>query len=519
MVIGIAPQHPSHQARATRVLISLGAFGGALTCVLLFSLGRGMVALMLVAAPLAFALLVRWPTLGFYAVVGGALAIDVYTLNDLGMVTSAIPFWSAFNTFSGIPLRIFPAELLMLGALGLLVIRRAHSGVWPLVRGGRLLWPCVALAVALGHGLLRGMTHQDLQLSHPFNLPAAIAEIRGFAYVLLMYILGHTVIQSPRHVRTFTWVVITATGLTALQTSWIVARLGAQVFSLNEVTAHEYSIYWAGLILLTVTLWLYRTSVHQRWMALVLLPPSLLALAANQRRTAYVALAIALLIGWTNVLTDHRLRLRVLRTSLVLGLVVVAYGAAMWRAPESPLSAPVYAFRSIFEPDEADFWSNRWREIENIDIEYTIRRSPLLGFGFGQQYFLWVELPSIELYALSFVYWSYITHNAIYWLWIKLGAIGFVIFWHLICSALVLGCLTFRRLEDGELKAATLLAVGLIAMLMIYAYADLGLTSPKNMALLGALLGLLASLDRLATAPPEQDQPTFSLAKEDSWRP
>jgi hypothetical protein len=134
--------------------------------------------------------------------------------------------------------------------------------------------------------------------------------------------------------------------------------------------------------------------------------------------------------------------------------------------------------------------------MENINIERTIARSPLLGLGFGQRYFFWIEEPTLD--ASGFTYWRYITHNAIYWVWIKLGVVGFVLFWYLIGSALLLGCVVFRRLRDGELRAFTIMAVGLIAMQMIFSYADLGLTSSKNMAYFGVLLGALASLDRLS---------------------
>jgi hypothetical protein len=48
------------------------------------------------------------------------------------------------------------------------------------------------------------------------------------------------------------------------------------------------------------------------------------------------------------------------------------------------------------------------------------------------------------------------------------------------------------------LKALTLMAVGLIVMLVVFAYADLGMTSPKAMVVMGFLFGLVASLYRFA---------------------
>ena len=217
------------------------------------------------------------------------------------------------------------------------------------------------------------------------------------------------------------------------------------------------------------------------------------------------------MISWVMLLTDSQIRARVLPASAVLSLLVVSYGAMFWHA-EGPLAMPIYAFRSVIEPDQKKVTSNLFREVENINIEHTIQRSPLFGLGFGQRYFMWIEVPSLDG---DFTYWRYITHNAIYWVWIKLGAIGFVAFWYLIGAGLVLGCLVFRRLPSGELKAVTLMVVRLIAMQTIFSYGDMGLTSGRNMAYIGAWMGVLASLDRLApaVAPPRSGE------RRRSWRP
>jgi hypothetical protein len=68
-----------------------------------------------------------------------------------------------------------------------------------------------------------------------------------------------------------------------------------------------------------------------------------------------------------------------------------------------------------------------------------------------------------------------------------------------VASAIVVGVMAFRRLTDGDLRAAALMAAGLVAMQTIFSYADLGLNSSTSMAFFGSMLGLIASLDRLAT--------------------
>src|SRR5262249_8482089 len=83
-------------------------------------------------------------------------------------------------------------------------------------------------------------------------------------------------------------------------------------------------------------------------------------------------------------------------------------------------------------------------------------------------------------------------HNAIYWVWMKMGAAGFILFWNVVGSAIVLGLVTFRRLRDGYLKAIVLTAAGVVLMQVIFSYGDLGLTYSRSMLLLGCMIGVLA---------------------------
>jgi hypothetical protein len=107
-----------------------------------------------------------------------------------------------------------------------------------------------------------------------------------------------------------------------------------------------------------------------------------------------------------------------------------------------------------------------------------------------------VAQPPLD--ATGFTYWRYMAHNAIYWVWMKMGLIGFILFWNLIGSATVLGLVTFRRLGDGYLKALALAAAGVVIMQVIFSYGDLGLTYSRSMIFLGCMLGLLARLPAFA---------------------
>jgi hypothetical protein len=82
----------------------------------------------------------------------------------------------------------------------------------------------------------------------------------------------------------------------------------------------------------------------------------------------------------------------------------------------------------------------------------------------------------------------------------KMGVVGFILFWNLLGSAAVLGLIIFRQQKDGYIKAVALAAAGVVLMQVIFSYGDLGLTYSRSMIFLGCMLGLLARLPHLGIA-------------------
>ena len=97
----------------------------------------------------------------------------------------------------------------------------------------------------------------------------------------------------------------------------------------------------------------------------------------------------------------------------------------------------------------------------------------------------------------GFVYWTYITHNAIFWVWMKMGVIGFTAFWFLLGSAAIEGISSFRLLSDASLRALAITIAGLVVMQIVFPYGDLGLTYAMPMIFLGCMLGVLMQLPSL----------------------
>ncbi len=89
------------------------------------------------------------------------------------------------------------------------------------------------------------------------------------------------------------------------------------------------------------------------------------------------------------------------------------------------------AVKTVIAPGQLsleDQSSDLYRQIEAYDIWYTIRSNELFGVGFGQQFLRPWQLPDISF----FVFWEYMPHNSILWIWMKMGIGGFMAMLYLI---------------------------------------------------------------------------------------
>jgi hypothetical protein len=149
----------------------------------------------------------------------------------------------------------------------------------------------------------------------------------------------------------------------------------------------------------------------------------------------------------------------------------------------------------VFYPDAAEAASNAYRTIENYDLQYTIKLNPM-GLGFGKPFLQPVLLPN--LLSIDPVY-LYIPHNTIYWVWMRLGPIGYLALWYLFGSMISRGCIYVRKLQDKYLQLAAIYIVAMVVMEIMVAYADYQLSFYRNVIYVGMLVGVLMKLPALDT--------------------
>jgi len=363
------------------------------------------------------------------------------------------------------------------------------------LHAGRLFWPVLVFIGFVVLGLAYGIaTGGDVRIG--------LWESRPIFYVPLALLLVNNLLSRREHLDNLIWTIVLALfveGLVGSYTYFFVLKMDLQ--QVNSLTEHAAAVHMDVLFVLVLALWMYGGSRKKRILIPLLIPPALLTFLADERRAAFVAL-LAGLAMMAFVLYRYRSRL-FWQIMPVLGLFGLIYLAAFWNSAGA-LGLPARAVKSVVSPSQAnsrDQSSDQYRVLENIDVLYTIRQSPLLGVGFGQKFKLLVPLPDISF----FQWWQYQSHNSVMWVWMRTGVFGFLAFLFMVGWSLATGVDIVQNLSGGDLNAYALTATLYIAMHFVYAYVDVS-WDPRSMLLLGCMLGVLSVIQRTARQP--QPAPT-----------
>ena len=498
--------------RRERLAGAVGLIAGAVACAVLLVLLTGPLPLVVaLAAILCVAAILSNARVGLYLLFFCSLALEQWGIVGLDPVTGRLPFYQ--NSFEH--LKLSPAGQSP-GNSSSPDAGRGHRAAPRSPRRGPRARPSLRAAPRL-HGL-RGrvdrLRYRGRARAGPFDPRAAWEETRSFFYLAIIYLLTCNLIKTRVQLQTFVWLFIAALGLKSVQGIVRYVDVRANGLQVDAITGHEDVVFFAAFVLLVAALLFFGgrlDSVARRQMRamLAVLPFLIFTLLVTDRRLGFVVLGVGLALVAVLLLRTRRDIFMRLVPFALAGLAI--YLVLFWNGTGT-LSEPIRAIRSLFAPATArDISSNAWRVLENSNIYYNIRTSPITGLGFGRPYAFVVAEPPLD--ATGFTYWRFITHNAIYWVWMKMGLIGFIVFWNLIGSAVILGLVTFRRLRDGYLRSLALVVTGVVLMQIVFSYGDLGLTYSRSMLFLGCMLGVLASLPALA------EQGEGAVATEDRVSP
>ena len=445
-------------------------------------IGSGLI-LALFGVLIIVPLVVLWPTVGFFLALGCTLLIEQNGLLLLGNLSNFYVFgWPP--ALQGLPDR--PIGFFMLFILLVFIIRGLLKREKPL-QGGALLLPFMLFLVCVIGGIVHGVATGG-------NLKITVNEVRSFWYLFVGYLLAYNLIRSKKHMYYFFWFVIICAGIKALEGVYIyVFVIHRDLVDNHQIMSHEESYFWVSILLLIELFSLHHKYRPQFYTALALVPFLLISLIANNRRADFVALLVGMLVAWVLIFVINQKARKLLVVFLVSTLVIGGPYVAAFYNGQGTLSEPARAIVSVFRPDSTQAASNQYRDTENYDLTYTVKLNPM-GLGFGKPFLQPILLPDIS--GLD-EYYNYIPHNTIYWVWMRLGPIGYLALWYLFGAIIVRGCIYARQLKDNYLQLIAVFIVSMVIMEIIVAFADYQLFFYRNVIYVGMLAGVLMKLPTL----------------------
>ena len=424
----------------------------------------------------------------FLSLVGDAAMVEWYPFNK--NFSSVESLFYLHNALIISPLESY-LVLTVFSWLGRTVVQRKFT-----FYTGPLFWPVFIFLAFIIFGLLYGIGTGG-------NINVALWEARSIFYMPLIFVLISNLFTKREHANYLLWTIMIALffeGLIGTYIYFIV--LGRDLTLVGEITEHSAAIHMNTLFIFLLAVWLYKGSWSKRLLLPLMALPVALTYLATQRRSAFIALFIGL--GLMALLLYRESRKAFFIIVPIISLIGMMYLAAFWNSTGA-LGLPAQAIKSVIAEDQAsakDQSSNVYRIIENINASYTIHLRPLTGVGFGQPFHFYVPLPDIS----SFIWWEYITHNSIAWIWMKTGVGGFVALMFLVGTAVMTGIRVLWNMPRDDMSAIAATAVLYIIMHFIFAYVDISWDT-QNMIYIGATLGLINILEHLVTQTETPAQP------------
>jgi hypothetical protein len=312
----------------------------------------------------------------------------------------------------------------------------------------------------------------------------ALWEVRALGYLFGFSWLLPQLVERRADFRIVLWALTVGLGGRAVLGLFrYVVTLRMQVDLEATFLAHEDPVMFIPLFFLLVTLIHYRAAPHLTRALGVAAPLMLAALMLTQRRIAYVSLPICAATFFAQLSPPAR------RSFARIAVPVLAFGAvyvAIFMGSSSPLAQPIDRALQLVDTSNP---SNLYRLIEQDNLRYTIKMHPW-GLGFGHPFEIIQDLPKV------WVFWDYIPHNEILWIWVKAGTVGFITMMYFFARLIAQSTWAHRRLQDPLLRAvAPVVGVAVVNQLLV-SYYELQLTYARNMIYLGTLVGLLAIVER-----------------------
>jgi hypothetical protein len=355
-----------------------------------------------------------------------------------------------------------PMEVLAAVTLAAWLLHRLVDPTWKFRIGG-MFWPLAIFAGFVVWGLMWGKaTGGDTR--------AAIFEVRPLLYLPLMYLLVTNLLTTRRQYRVLVVLAVVAVAIQSIFALVYYRGLPDEVReSLESLSEHSATVHMNALFIFGLSVAALRCRPQLRWLMALLAVPVVYAYLLSQRRAAMVSFFVAVVV--LLVVLFYRRRRAFWFVTPLFAVVGAVFVAGTCNA-SGAVGLPAQAVKTVLFPGqlaEEERGSDLYREVEKFDLWYTIHAKPVTGLGFGQKFFTPIGLPDISF----FEFWQYLPHNAVLWVWIKLGFFGFATMFFVFGRAVQLGARSALAVRSDEDAAVVVVGMTYTIMFIVFAYVDI----------------------------------------------
>ncbi|MDP9001841.1 MAG: O-antigen ligase family protein [Myxococcota bacterium] len=265
------------------------------------------------------------------------------------------------------------------------------------------------------------------------------------------------------------------------------------------ITTHDDTVLWVVTMLLLLIRLFGPARVSDRVKYGLFLLLIGVAVSLNQRRLAWVSLAMGIVV--VVALTPPVKQIRRIQRLAIIVPIVALYVAIGWGRSER-IFKPLKSFATVSTEEDQ---STRARNAENLGLIATSNASGMLmGTGWGRPY---IEVTDRFSIAQLFPLWQYIPHNSILGLLAYTGVFGFCGYWMAVPTAMFLNARMARLAKTRLAREIGIIGAAQLVVCANQFYGDMGIYFTKPIYMMSLSYALAMRLPILVGAWPGS-QPT-----------
>jgi O-antigen ligase len=320
------------------------------------------------------------------------------------------------------------------------------------------------------------------------DFASSLWQVQRVIYLPLLFFLFHFALRGPKDQAAVGKAIILAACGRAMA-AWGIRHFVTpnSIDEMPTATSHPDSMLFAGAFCLCVVLFVEIPSRKHALLGITVLPILVLGMIANNRRLVWVEIALALMVLFF-VMPMTRMKRKIVRYALIAAPLVMLYVAIGWNKAGGVFRG-AQMVRSII--DSKSDASTEWRDLENYDLFFTLKSSPLVGVGYGHPYLEPIKLPDVtQFYALE----HFIPHNSILGLWAFGGLVGFSLLWMLMVVGAFFAARSYKLAKRPIDRVAALASTLMFVIYLAHCYGDLALGTWASVFLVAAAFAVVGKL-------------------------